>query len=49
MAAPSRYARSKALFDALVALPDAAAQWQALQAAHADEALRNDVWALLQC
>lgn len=48
MAAPSRYARSKALFDALVELPDAQAQWQALQAADADEALRNDVWALLQ-
>ncbi|MFG6429445.1 protein kinase domain-containing protein [Roseateles sp. LYH14W] len=48
MAAPSRYARSKALFDALADLPDAAAQWQALQAADADEALRNDVWALLQ-
>ena len=48
MAAPSRYARSKALFDALADLPDAAAQWQALQAADADDALRNDVWALLQ-
>lgn len=48
MAAPSRYARSKALFNALADLPDAAAQWQALQAADADEALRNDVWALLQ-
>ncbi|MFG6462105.1 tetratricopeptide repeat protein [Roseateles sp. DXS20W] len=48
MAAPSRYARSKALFDALVDLSDAAAQWQALQAADADDALRNDVWALLQ-
>ncbi|MFN3302480.1 MAG: protein kinase domain-containing protein [Roseateles sp.] len=48
MAAPSRYARSKALFNALADLPDAATQWQALQAADADEALRNDVWALLQ-
>lgn len=48
MAAPSRYARGKALFDALVELGDAAAQWAALQASDADEALRNDVWALLQ-
>lgn len=48
MAAPSRYALSKALFETLVGLPDAAAQWAALQAADADEALRNDVWALLQ-
>lgn len=48
MSTPSRYARSKALFDALADLPDATAQWQALQAADADEALRNDVWALLQ-
>ncbi len=46
--APSRYARSKLLFDALADLPDATAQWQALQNADADEALRNDVWALLQ-
>jgi serine/threonine-protein kinase len=48
VAAPSRYARGKALFDALVELGDAAAQWAALQATDADEALRNDVWALLQ-
>ncbi|MGQ3054175.1 MAG: protein kinase domain-containing protein, partial [Roseateles sp.] len=48
MHAPSRYARGKALFDALVELGDAATQWAALQATDADEALRNDVWALLQ-
>jgi serine/threonine-protein kinase len=48
VAAPSRYARGKALFDALVELGDAATQWAALQATDADEALRNDVWALLQ-
>lgn len=48
VAASSRYARGKALFEALVELGDAATQWAALQATDADEALRNDVWALLQ-